>query len=123
MRSSTISSRGARGAGGAGALDEKLIVVGGAAQSDLWMQIIADITQRPVYTIQENVEAALGAALLAAFGVGLVDAAQAERGWVTLAPRATPRPEAVEVYRKLFDLYAGLYPVLKNTMHRLGALA
>ncbi|WP_210237163.1 FGGY-family carbohydrate kinase, partial [Mesorhizobium sp. M3A.F.Ca.ET.174.01.1.1] len=51
---------------GAQSLEDKLIVVGGAAHSDLWMQIIADITGYPVYTIEQEVEAAMGAALLAA---------------------------------------------------------
>ena len=45
------------GANGAAALDERLIVVGGAAHSDLWMQIIADVTGRPVFTIEQEVEA------------------------------------------------------------------
>jgi sugar (pentulose or hexulose) kinase len=74
------------GARGAASLDEPLIVVGGAAHSDLWMQIIADVTARPVLTIAEDVEAAMGAALLAAYGAKLVSADDVRRGWVTLAP-------------------------------------
>ncbi len=60
------------GANAAATLEQRLIVVGGAAHSDLWMQIIADITGRPVLTIEEEVEAAMGAALLAAYGAGLI---------------------------------------------------
>ena len=73
---------------GAQSLDDKLIVVGGAAHSDLWMQIIADITGYPVYTIEQEVEAAMGAALLAGVGVGLVSREEAQGGWVTLIERA-----------------------------------
>lgn len=50
-----------RGQQGAVRLDPELIVVGGAAASDLWMQIIADITGYPVLTIEQEVEAPLGA--------------------------------------------------------------
>jgi len=107
------------GAKGAASLDETLIVVGGAAQSDLWMQIIADVTGRSVLTIEEEVEAAMGAALLAAYGVGLVTAEEVRRGWVTLVPRAKPRPRATRVYDRLFETYKALYPVLKATMHDL----
>ena len=107
------------GAKGALSLDDKLIVVGGAAHSDLWMQIIADVTGYPVYTIAENVEAALGAALLAAVGTGLIDAATAEQGWVTLVPRTTPEPAAQATYRHSFGIYRDLYPALKPIMHRL----
>ncbi len=100
-------------------LDDTLIVVGGAAHSDLWMQIAADITGYPVQTIGENVEAALGAALLAGLGAGLVTPAQAAVSWVTLIPRASPNPAAHETYDRLFGVYTGLYPALKDTMHRL----
>ncbi len=101
------------------ALAKTLIVVGGAARSDLWMQIIADVTAYPVRTIAENVEAALGAALLAALGVGIVTPQAASAGWVTLADRATPRDLAVQAYDKSFAAYRELYPALKATMHWL----
>jgi sugar (pentulose or hexulose) kinase len=107
------------GAQGAGSLDEELVVVGGAAHSDLWMQIIADVTGRPVLTIEQDVEAAMGAAILAAHGVGLVTAEEVRRGWVTLVPRAKPRPETAAVYDRLFEIYKGLYPAIKGTLHGL----
>ena len=107
------------GAKGAAALDEGLVVVGGAARSSLWMQIIADVTGRHVSTIDEEVEAAMGAALLAAYGVGLIDDDDVRRGWVTLVPRAVPRPDAARVYDRLFQTYKALYPALKGTMHDL----
>jgi xylulokinase len=104
---------------GAAALDPDLIVVGGAARSDLWMQIIADVTARPVVTIAEEVEAAMGAALLAAHGVGLASAEDVRRGWVHLSPRATPRAAEVAAYDQAFALYKGLYPALRDTMHAI----
>ncbi|HTH58817.1 MAG TPA: FGGY-family carbohydrate kinase [Paraburkholderia sp.] len=104
---------------GAERLDERLIVVGGAAHSDLWMQIIADVTGYPVYTIQEDVEAAMGAALLAALGAGLVTREDAQRGWVTLIERARPDASRRALYAKRFAVYADLYPALKPLMHRL----
>jgi len=103
------------------ALDDTLIVVGGAAHSALWMQIAADITGYPVQTIEQNVEAALGAALLAGLGVGLVTPAQAAGGWVTLIPRAQPDMAAQATYDRLFGVYTDLYPALRDTMHRLRA--
>jgi xylulokinase len=100
-------------------LDKELIVVGGAAHSPLWVQIIADVTGRPVKIIAQDVEAAMGAALLAAIGVDLVDDEGARRGWVSLELKARPRPAARAAYDRLFPLYAGLYPALKETMHAL----
>ncbi|WP_323122042.1 FGGY-family carbohydrate kinase [Burkholderia alba] len=104
---------------GTGTLDDRLIVVGGAAHSDLWMQIIADVTGFPVWTLEQDVEAAMGAALLAALGAGLVDRDAARRGWVTLAERARPDPVRRALYDERFGVYADLYPALRPLMHRV----
>ncbi|KGE65729.1 MULTISPECIES: FGGY-family carbohydrate kinase [Pseudomonas] len=107
------------GTRGAHSLDPRLIVVGGASHSDLWMQIIADVTRYPVYTIVQEVEAALGAALLAAHTVGLVSDGEMDQGWVQLELRAEPKAENVEAYDRAFAEYLKLYPALKPIMHSL----
>ena len=107
------------GTQGAHSLDPRLIVVGGASHSNLWMQIIADVTRYPVYTIVQEVEAALGAALLAAHTVGLVSDGAMEKGWVQLELRAQPKRENVAVYDQAFGEYLKLYPALKPIMHAL----
>ncbi|WP_442782958.1 FGGY-family carbohydrate kinase [Collimonas fungivorans] len=107
------------GAKGALFLDERLVVVGGASHSDLWMQIIADITGYAVYTIKENVEAALGAALLAAYGAGLVSREDVKQGWVSLEQRASPDAARHRMYAARFEVYRELYPALKPIMHKL----
>jgi len=60
--------------------------------------------------------------LLAGHGIGLVSAENVRRGWVTLVPRAQPRPEAVAAYARIFPSYKALYPALKATMHALSDL-
>ncbi len=107
---------------GVGTLDERLVVVGGAAHSDLWMQIIADVTGRPVYTLKEEVEAPLGAALLAAYGAGLISADAVRQGWVTPVLRTSPSPDARPAYDALFAQYTALYPALQPAMHALRAI-
>ncbi|RYB03319.1 FGGY-family carbohydrate kinase [Lichenibacterium ramalinae] len=109
------------GARGSAALDDRLVVVGGAARSDLWMQIIADVTGFPVWTIREDVEAALGAARLAALGLGLIAPGDGE-GWITLVPRAEPDPARKRRYDAVFAVYAALYPALRDQMHALAEL-
>jgi len=106
------------GARGAASLDGRLVVVGGAARSDLWMQVIADATGYPVWTIAEEVEAALGAARLAAMSAGLVSSGD----WITLVERALPDPARKRRYDALFAAYVALYPALKDTMHALADL-
>lgn len=102
-------------------LDPRLIIVGGVTQSDLWMQIIADITGHPVYTYRENVEAALGAGLLAASHQGLLSLDGGELHG-TLIERATPTPNAKSTYDALFQCYCDLYPALQPLMHRLDGI-
>jgi xylulokinase len=104
---------------GAATLDAALIVVGGAAKSDLWMQIIADVTGRPVLTIEEEVEAAIGDALLAAYATGIASEDEARRGWATLRERATPRTHTRAVYDARYAAYLAVYAKLKDVMHAL----
>ena len=101
-------------------LDDDLVVVGGASRSDLWMQIIADVTNRRVLTLAEDVEASLGAALLAARGAGLIDEATLANGWFRPIPRAEPRPATRALYDALFDQYVAAGPALAPVMRALG---
>lgn len=100
-------------------LDNELIVVGGAAFSDMWMQIIADVTGYPVLTIQEEVEAPLGDCFLAAKAVGIMHNAEQIKQWFTLESRATPNAENHEKYHALFQTYRSVYQHLKEDMHQL----
>ena len=108
------------GAKGSAALEPRLIVVGGAAKSDLWMQIVADVTGYPVWTIREDVEAAIGAARLAALGCGLVG--QDDTSWITLIERARPDHAARKQYDEIFAIYLDLYPALAEAMGKLSGL-
>ncbi len=100
-------------------LDNALIVVGGAAFSDMWMQIIADVTGYQVLTIKEEVEAPLGDCFLAARAVGIVQNAEQIRAWFTLEARAKPNASAHQHYNKLFKTYRSLYQNIKGDMHQL----
>ncbi len=107
---------------GGRALNRRLIVVGGAAASALWMQIIADVTGFPVVTIEQEVEAPLGDAMLAARAIGWLNDINEARRWFTLGPEVTPRPEAQARYDRLFPLFRDLYRNNRDIMHQLAAL-
>ncbi len=100
------------------------VAIGGGAQSPLWRQMLADCSGKEV-RISATVEAsALGAAMVAAAGVGLypsiVAAAEAMAG--DTRPLA-PDPTAGARYARLIDIYAGLYEASAQTSHRLVAFA
>ena len=112
-----------RGQLGALRLDPELIVVGGATASDLWMQIIADITGYPVLTIEQAVEAPLGGAMLAALATGEIESLTQVRQWRTLRVRAQPNAQNKILYDVMFEQYCSIYQSLKPNMHALADLA
>jgi sugar (pentulose or hexulose) kinase len=85
-------------------IDGDLVLTGGAAKSEYWCQLRADILGRPV-TLVENSEPALGMAVLAA-SVGRDPAevaAEMVRVRVTLEPRAGSAGRFDAAYARLVD--------------------
>jgi sugar (pentulose or hexulose) kinase len=85
-------------------IDGDLVLTGGAAKSDYWCQLRADILDRPV-TLVDNSEPALGMAVLAASaGRDPADvAAEMVRVRVTLEPRAGSAGRFDAAYVRLVD--------------------
>lgn len=100
-------------------MDREMILVGGAARSMVWPQIFADVTGFPVRTVEQDVEAPLGDALLAGMGTGLIDRPEVLLDWLTYREPVQPRDERKAVYDRLFQEYKALYESLKRNMERL----
>jgi xylulokinase len=92
--------------------DDEIRVVGGGSASELWMQIKADVTGRPVRRVLGKDATAVGAALLAGVAAKtFVDLRDAVDRTVTLADdpflpgtdRASIYDDAYGRYRALFD--------------------
>jgi xylulokinase len=85
---------------------ELLRVTGGAARSDVWNQIQADIYGSPIETVEVSEATALGAAMLAAVGVGIYkDVVEAEKNMVHVDKRFEPIPANVKTYEELFQVF------------------
>jgi len=98
-------------------------VSGGGARSALWRQILADVLDTELVTVNTTEGAAYGAALLAGVGAGTwsdVDAAC--KAAIQVVDRVTPQPEQVSRYNDFYPLYRGLYGTLKNTFDELTSL-
>ncbi|MHA1247107.1 MAG: xylulokinase [Candidatus Thorarchaeota archaeon] len=90
-------------------------VTGGAARSEVWMQIQADVLGVPVIRTEVEEATALGAAILACTGVGIFSsAAEAAESMVRTRPALEPRPENREVYDKAFERYGRLYAAIAD---------
>lgn len=81
-------------------------VLGGAARSDLWNQMQADVYGCPVETIASQEASALGAAMIAAFGMGLYPSLKnAVCGMVHMKRRYEPNPDNAERYQESYDAW------------------
>ncbi|MFW5695092.1 MAG: FGGY-family carbohydrate kinase [Alkalispirochaeta sp.] len=103
------------------AIDE-IIACGGATQSDLWMQIHADVTGKPISIPTEQQAVSLGAAITATVVAGMYGSIQeAADTMVTVAKRIEPIAENTEKYREYVDQYDATYHALKDHSRRLVA--
>lgn len=109
----------------AGLVDIKQVrVSGGGAKSPLWRQILADVLNVELVTINTTEGAAYGAALLAGVGAGVwPDVDIACEACVQLTGSTVPNPNAVTKYELIYAQYRELYPALKTISHNLSRLA
>lgn len=88
-------------------------LTGGAARSEVWSQIFADVLQWPVEVPAGTELGTLGAAICAAVTVGMYDSfASACQAMVRIARRHEPNRELAEVYAHNYQDYLELSQVL-----------
>jgi len=91
---------------------EQVRASGGGARSPLWRQILADVFDTEIVTVNVTEGAAYGAALLAAVGVGVYGGvAEACDAVIRVTSRTEPGPAASE-YADYYPRYRALYPAL-----------
>jgi len=90
-------------------------VTGGAARSDLWMQIQADVLRTPVIRTKLEEATAIGAAILAFKGIGVFKSvSQASEAMVNTLPPLHPRAETLGVYKRGFETFKALYDAISG---------
>jgi xylulokinase len=91
---------------------------GGGLASPLWRQILADVLDAEIATVETTEGAAYGAGLLAAVGAGwFPDVEAATAALVVATPAAQPGPD-VGRYRELHGVYRDLYRAVAPIFHR-----
>lgn len=101
------------------------VALGGGSRSDLWCQIVADVTGVPLVRSATAEATCLGAGILAAAAAGWYpDATRAAEMMTGTGRRFVPQPESQAVYERLYaQVYRPLYPTLQPLVNRLSALA
>ncbi len=105
------------------AMDLRVVQVrasGGGARSTLWRQILADILDTEVVTMNVTEGAAYGAALLAGVGAGVFPTVQAACDATLAATTGTgPITAHRAIYASLYGRYRDLYPALRSSFEQL----
>ena len=87
--------------------------LGGAAESELWNTIKADILQKPVFTLKNKDTACLGAAILAGVASGVLGSiSEACEQMISVERAFYPNPERRQIYDKYYHVYLDLYEKL-----------
>ncbi|HUJ23466.1 MAG TPA: xylulokinase [Bryobacteraceae bacterium] len=98
-------------------------VSGGGGKSAFWRQVLADILEKPVVTLETQEGSAYGAALLALVGTGaFASVPEACRSVIRETGSVLPRDNEAAFYREGYGIYRSLYPALKPIYQRISRL-
>ena len=104
---------------------DHFVAIGGGATSDLWLQILADVSATPVFRSRTTEASALGAGMAAAKGAGwrrsIREASEAMAG--EIVSRFEPEPGRRDRYRELRALQTELWPLVATWNRRLAEFA
>jgi xylulokinase len=95
---------------------------GGGARSPLWRQILADVFDAEIVTVNVTEGAAYGAALLAGVGAGIYRDVESACDAVIKTTSNDKPSGAKSVYAKYYPRYRALYPALKSEFESLAHL-
>jgi len=99
-----------------------LRAIGGGARGDPWLQIIADVTGKRVEKVDAPQEAgAVGAALIAAIGLGIYDGFPALKEVVKVDKVFHPASSNADICDRLFRGYREVYGALKGLFREINA--
>lgn len=93
---------------------------GGGTKGALWRQILADVLESELVTVNTTEGAAYGAALLAGVGLGVwKDVFSACRDCVQITGTTKPNSQNFAAYRDAYSVYQELYPALRPIFSRM----
>lgn len=100
-----------------------LLASDGGSASKIWMQIAADVLGQPIHLLKGHPGSCLGAAYIAAFGVGAIDDWEGISRFVKPAGIVEPNAGNGERYDDLYGLYREIYDRLQPVYPKLSALS
>ena len=104
------------------ATPERVVAVGGGAQSELLLQIVSDVTGLEQELPEQTVGASYGDAALAGLATGLLSLSELRSSWVRIKRRFTPDAARQALYQQYYRVYRDLYPHTREDVHTLARL-
>lgn len=102
---------------------EDMFVCGGGAKNAFWRQMLCDLYDCPVSTLQSEQGGALGAAILAGVAAGIYPSLREACGrMIRRKETLAPVPAHTRAYTPYFALYKSLYGTLRESFRALSAL-
>lgn len=92
---------------------KSITMMGGAAKSEVWMQMIADITGVPIVRLNQGEVCALGAAVIAACGIGFYDSYE-EAAKAMVHPEKVFEPQDTVWYEEKFQNFDRMWQCLRQ---------
>jgi xylulokinase len=92
----------------------RVVACDGGAASDLWLQIAADVLQRPVQRLLRHPGSCLGAAYVAGMGVGVFKDWRGVARYVAPGEVFTPDVERAAIYDRAYAVFRDSYERLKT---------
>jgi xylulokinase len=103
---------------------KELVVTGGGAKSEFWLQLKADITGKRILLPKVTEASLLGAAVLAGVGSGIYQNVESAVDRVFEATISyEPNPALVATYDQYFDVYKDLYDSVIDISGRLANIS
>ena len=97
-----------------GIIPEKLYATGGGAYSDVWLQIKADILNRPITALEAKEAGTCGTCMMVGVAVGLYsDLDEAKNIFVKEKKTFYPNSDNASKYKKYYDAYKKIYDAVR----------
>lgn len=94
---------------------EKLCATGGGASSEKWLQIKADILQRPITALEAKEAGTCGTCMMVGVAMGVYkDLYEAKKAFVNEKKTFIPNPEMAEKYSKIYSAYKNIYAAVRG---------
>ncbi len=102
---------------------DEMMITGGGARSRVWRQMLADIFNCNVRTIESKEGASLGAAILAGVGAGIFESVESAcEKYIKKGKEIIPSRENHKIYNEYYEIYGELYRNLENSFKKLSKI-